>query len=111
MSLGQRIAGPVSNILARSRRRDKVDTALKVVFLSLQLVDLVLTALAARYGWLELNPVMKASMDSTYKLAVFKFAIPVAISYFVPGRWLIPAILLLLMVVGWNVKELIMLAC
>jgi len=34
----------------------------------------------------------------------------VAISFFVPGRWLIPAILLLLMVVGWNVKELIMLA-
>lgn len=110
MSLGQHIAGPVAQIIARSRQRDKVDTALKVVFLSLQLIDLTLTALAARYGWLELNPLMKVSIDSTYKLAMFKFGIPVLISWFVPGRWLIPAIMLLLMVVGWNVKELIMLA-
>ena len=109
MSLGQRIAGPISSILVRSRRRDKVDLVLKIAFLSLQVVDLVLTALAARYGWIELNPVMKASIDSTYKMAIFKFVIPVAISFFVPGRWLIPAILLMLMVVGWNVKELIML--
>jgi hypothetical protein len=110
MSLGQRIEGPISNILTRSRRRDKVDLVLRIVFLSLQMLDLVLTALAARYGWIELNPVMKASMDSTYKLAIFKFVIPVAISFFVPGRWLLPAIMLLLMVLGWNVKELIMLA-
>jgi len=110
MSLGQRIAGPVTYIIERSRRRDKVDTALKVVFLSLQLIDLTLTALAARYGWIELNPLVKASVDSTYKLAIFKFGVPVLISWFVPGRWLIPAILLLLMVVGWNVKELIALA-
>ena len=110
MSLGQQIAGPITNILVRSRRRDKVDTVLKVIFLSLQLVDLILTAVAARYGWLELNPVMKASLDSTYKLALFKFGIPVLISWFVPGRWLIPAIMLLGMVVGWNIKELIILA-
>ena len=110
MSLGQRVAGPVAYFVTRSRRRDKVDTALKVAFLSLQFIDLVLTALAARYGWLELNPLMQVSADSTYKLALFKFAIPVLISWFVPGRWLIPAILLLLMVVGWNVKEMIVLA-
>jgi len=110
MSLNQRVAGPLAYVIARSRRRDKVDTVLKVVFLSLQLVDLVLTAIAARYGWIELNPVIKASLDSTYKLAVFKFGIPVLISWFVPGRWLIPAIMLLMMVVGWNVKELIMMA-
>ena len=110
MSLGQRVAGPIANIIARSRRRDKTDTVLKIIFLSLQFVDLLFTALAARYGWLELNPFMKASMDSTFKLAIFKFGIPVLISWFVPGRWLIPAIMLLVMVVGWNVKELIMLA-
>ena len=110
MSLGQNIAGPVAYIVARSRRRDKVDTALKVAFLLLQLIDLTLTALAARYGWLELNPLMQVSADSTYKLALFKFCIPVLISWFVPGRWLIPAILLLMMVVGWNVKELLCLA-
>jgi hypothetical protein len=110
MSLGQRVVGPAANIIAKSRRRDKTDTILKIIFLSLQFVDLLLTALAARYGWLELNPLMKVSMNSTYKLAIFKFGIPVIISWFVPGRWLIPAIMLLVMVVGWNVKELIMLA-
>jgi hypothetical protein len=53
---------------------------------------------------------MRASLDSVYKLAIFKFGIPVLISWFVPGRLLIPAILLLGGVVGWNVKELISLA-
>src|SRR4030043_1498394 len=110
MSLGQRVAGPIAYIVARSRRRDKVDTALKAVFLSLQLVDLILTAVAARYGWIELNPVIQASLDSTYKLAIFKFGIPGLISWFGPGRWLIPAIMLLTMGVGWNIKELITLA-
>ena len=53
---------------------------------------------------------MRISLDSVYKLAIFKFFIPVLISWFVPGRWLLPAIIMLMGVVGWNVKELIMLA-
>jgi hypothetical protein len=104
------ITGPIGYLILKSRQRDTTDTLLKVVFLSLQLIDFALTLVAARYGFPELNPFMKISLDSLYKLAIFKFFIPVLISWFVPGRWLLPAILLLCGVLGWNVKELIMLA-
>ena len=109
MSIGRNIAGPISYIIVKSRRRDKTDTILKAVFLSLQLVDLALTLAAARSGYPELNPFVRTSLDSVYKLAIFKFGIPVVISWFVPGRLLIPAILLLAGVVGWNIKELLLL--
>ena len=108
MSLGQHIAGPIGYIVYKTRQRDKVDTILKAVFLSLQLLDLALTLLAARSGYPELNPFIRGSLDSLTKLAIIKFAIPVLISWFVPGRWLIPAILLLCMVTGWNIKELLL---
>lgn len=110
MSIGQHFTGPLAYFVAQSKKRDRLDTALKVVFLSLQLIDLVLTALAARYGWEELNPMMQGSLDSVTKMAIFKFGVPVVISWFVPGRWLIPAILLLCGVLGWNIKEIITLA-
>jgi hypothetical protein len=104
------ITGPLGYLVFKSQQRDRTDTVLKAVFLCLQLADLALTLVAARYGYPELNPFVRASMDSIYKLAIFKFAVPVVISWFVPGRWLIPAILLLCGVVGWNIKELILLA-
>jgi len=107
MSTGQRFIGPLAYLVAQGRKRDRLDTILKATFLFLQLADFVLTLVAARYGWLELNPLIQGSLDSVTKLAIFKFAIPVVISWFVPGRWLLPAILLLCGVVGWNVKELI----
>ena len=110
MSNNRYITGPIGYLILKSRQRDTTDTLLKVVFLSLQLIDFALTLVAARYGFPELNPFMKISLDSLYKLAIFKFLIPVLISWFVPGRWLLPAILLLCGVLGWNVKELIMLA-
>jgi hypothetical protein len=110
MSIERHVTGPLGWLVLRSLQRDKTDTLLKVVFLSLQLVDLTLTLVAARFGYPELNPFMKLSLDSLYKLAIFKFFIPVLISWFVPGRWLLPAIMLLAGVVGWNVKELILLA-
>ncbi len=107
MSIGQNSLGPLAYLIVQSRKRDKLDTILKAAFLFLQLTDFVLTLVAARYGYPELNPLMQGSMDSMTKLAIFKFAVPVAISWFVPGRWLLPAILLLCGVVGWNVKEII----
>jgi len=110
MSIGQHVMGPVGYIVFKTRRRDRTDTILKAVFLSLQLLDLVLTLLATRSGYPELNPVLRGSLDSLSKMAILKFGIPVLISWFVPGRWLIPAILLLCGVVGWNVKELLCLA-
>ena len=110
MSIGQHIMGPIGYIAAKANRRDMTDTVLKVVFLSLQMVDLTLTLVAARSGYPELNPFMRASLDSMYKVAIFKFGIPMLISWFVPGRWLVPAIILLCGILGWNVRELISLA-
>ena len=109
MSLGQHITGPLTYIITKSRKRDNVDTIFKVIFLALQLTDLALTLVAARSGYPELNPMLRGSVDSVTTLAILKCCIPVAISWFVPGRWLLPAILLLFGVVGWNVTEMIML--
>lgn len=102
--------GPLGYVVAECNKRDKTDTALKAVFLTLQLVDLALTLVAARSGYPELNPFMRASLDSVYKMAVLKFGVPLLVSWFVPGRLLIPSILLLCGVLGWNVRELICLA-
>lgn len=110
MSTGQRTTGLLAYILTQGRKRDKLDTILKLTFLGLQLTDFILTLLAARFGWAELNPIMQGSTRSLAMMAIFKFAIPVVISYFVPGRWLLPAILLLGGILGWNVKEIICLA-
>jgi hypothetical protein len=110
MSINRHVTGPIGYLILKSRQRDTTDTLLKVVFLSLQLIDFALTLVAARCGFPELNPFMKISLDSLYKLAVFKFFIPVLISWFVPGRWLLPAILLLCGILGWNIRELILLA-
>lgn len=107
MPVGQNLAGSFGYLLARMVRRDRTDTVLKIVFLSLQLTDLTLTLVAAKYGYPELNPFMRASLGSLYKVAIIKFGVPFLISWIVPGRFLIPAIILLSAVVGWNVKELI----
>jgi hypothetical protein len=109
MTVGQHIMGPLAYIVAACKKKDKTDTILKVTFLTLQMVDLMLTLVAARSGWPELNPIMRASMGSFLNLAAFKFGIPVVVSIFVPGRLLIPAIILLCGIIGWNVKELIFL--
>jgi hypothetical protein len=74
------------------------------------MADLTLTLMAARNGWVELNPVMRASLQSLYQIAIFKFAIPILVSWFVPGRLLIPAILLLCGILGWNFHQMICLA-
>jgi hypothetical protein len=110
MSVGGNASGPMSYLIIKSRQRDRTDTLLKAAFLFLQLADFTLTLVAARYGYPELNPLLRASLGSITLLAVLKFFIPVIISWFVPGRWLVPAILLLCGVVGWNVTELILLA-
>ena len=110
MSVSRHSAGPINYIVGYLKRRDKTDTAFKAAFLSLQLIDLALTLVAMRCGYPELNPFVRGSLDSVSKLAIFKFIVPIVISWFVPGRLLVPAIILLFGVVGWNVKELIMLA-
>jgi hypothetical protein len=107
MTVSQRVKGPFTSFLTACKKKDKTDTFLKVAFLTLQMADLMLTLVAARNGWVELNPVMRAQLDSLAKIAGFKFAVPVLVSWFVPGRLLIPAIILLCLITGWNLKEMI----
>jgi hypothetical protein len=109
-SLAQYLLGPIGYFNSKHNRVNTADILLKVTFMFLQVIDLVLTVIAARYGFPELNPFMRMSLTSVEKLAIFKFGIPMLIAWFVPGLLLIPAILLLGVVVGWNMKELISLA-
>lgn len=81
----------------------------KVSFLALNLVDLVLTVLAAHMGFHELNPLVRQLMAVPAMLYVVKLAVPLLIAWLAPGRFLLPAIALLSLVIGWNIKELLVL--
>ena len=72
-------------------------------------IDLILTVLASNAGFTELNPIMKGMLDSPLELLLVKFIVPLFIAWLVPGKLLLPAILLLTVVVGWNMKELLFL--
>ena len=79
----------------------------KVSFVLLNQLDLVLTVVALSFGFHELNPLMRSWAASPVQLLLFKFAIPLAIAWLVPGKLLVPAIALLVFIVGWDVKELL----
>ncbi len=83
--------------------------ALKASYVILHQLDLVLTVLAVYLGFSELNPLMRSMLAAPLQLVVAKFAIPLLIAWFVPSKYLIPAIVLLAIVVCWNIKELLFL--
>ncbi|MFH0914191.1 MAG: DUF5658 family protein [Chloroflexota bacterium] len=78
----------------------------KVTFILLQQVDLGLTLLAASWGIPEVNPFMRGLLSTPLQLVLVKAVIPVLMAGLIPGRLLIPAAGFLLLVVGWNIKEL-----
>ena len=78
----------------------------KVSFVSLCVVDLVLTVLAVNIGLHELNPVIRYLFDLPVLLIVVKFAVPLVLAWLIPGKFLLPSIALLSLVAVWNVKEL-----
>ena len=82
---------------------------LKLSYLMLQVIDLCLTLIAVNVGCLELNPVMRGMLATPVQLAVMKLVIPFILIWLVPGRFLVPGILLLSVVVGSNIKELLFL--
>ena len=99
------------SIAAVSRQRDETwNIFLKAMYLVLQSIDLGLTVLAAQMGYLELNPFMRAALTSTSTLLIMKLFIPLLVCWLLPGKYLIPAIALLAVIVGWNIKELVLLA-
>ena len=79
----------------------------KVSFVLLNQVDLVLTILAVSLGLSELNPLIRHLVAVPVLLLIIKVAIPLLIAWLTPGKFLIPAIILLSLVVSWNVKELL----
>jgi hypothetical protein len=82
-------------------------TAEKVAFIILNVIDLLLTLLAVSHGARELNPLMNQIIGSPNQLILVKLIIPLFLAWLIPGKLLIPAIALLTFVVGWNIRELI----
>ncbi len=83
------------------------DLLLKISYLVLQVLDLGLTLLAISLGSTELNPVMRASLASPVQLTVLKGGLPLLIAWLLPGKFLVPGIVFLTFVLGWNVKQLL----
>jgi hypothetical protein len=80
--------------------------SLRVAYMALQLADCLMTVFAINAGFKEINPVMRGLLGSPVELITFKLIVPLAIAWLVPARLLIPALVLLLAVIGLNVKEL-----
>jgi hypothetical protein len=82
-------------------------TAEKAVFVALGLVDLILTLTAVNLGLSEINPVIRLALQIPALLLIIKLFIPVLIAWLMPGKLLIPSIILLALIVVWNLKELL----
>lgn len=85
------------------------DIFIKFGYVLLHQLDLVLTVQATSAGFLELNPLMNSILASPLHMVAVKVLAPLLIAWLVPGRLLVPAVLLLLGVMCWNLKELFML--
>jgi hypothetical protein len=81
--------------------------SLRVAYVALQLADFLMTLFAASSGYKEINPLMRGMLGSPVELVTFKLIIPLAIAWLVPAKLLIPALVLLMAIIGLNVKELI----
>ena len=80
----------------------------KASFVLLSELDLVLTVLAVSIGFSELNPFMRNLLTSPVQLIFVKCLVPFLIAWITPGKLLLPAILALSLVAGWNLKELLL---
>jgi hypothetical protein len=82
--------------------------SLRVAYVALQLVDCLMTVLAVNAGFEELNPVMRGIIDSPVQMVTIKLVLPLVIAWLVPAKLLIPAMVLLMVIIGLNVKELVL---
>jgi hypothetical protein len=96
----------VTNFLA-SAITFKRATPEKLAFIILNLVDLGLTIFAASIGAREINPLMNKMLAAPYQMYMAKVVIPVLLAWLLPGKILIPSIAFLTVVVGWNIRELL----
>jgi len=80
---------------------------IKVAYVLLHMADLMLTVVGVSLGFSEMNLIMRSLLAAPLQLLIVKLAIPILIAWFVPSKFLIPAIILLSLVVCWNMKELL----
>ena len=90
-----------------SSAKFKKCVAEKASFVLLCGFDLTLTVLALYLGLVELNPFVRYLVQIPALLLTVKLVIPVIIAWLMPGRLLWPSIALLVLVVVWNIKELV----
>lgn len=77
-----------------------------MAYVLLQQADILLTSVAISSGFRELNPVVRGWLDTPVEWWVFKLVIPLFIAWLVPARLLLPALVLLLVTLGLNLREL-----
>ena len=82
--------------------------AVKASYILMHQLDLILTTLAVSLGFSELNPLMRELLASPLQALAVKLAIPLLIAWLVPGKLLIPGVVFLSLVIGWNIKELLL---
>lgn len=87
----------------------KKGLSIKVAYVLLHQADILLTNLAVSTGFRELNPLIRGLLDTPVQLLAFKLIIPLIIAWLVPAKLLLPAMALLLVVIGLNLRELSML--
>ncbi len=80
----------------------------KMAFIILNLIDMGLTIFASTLGAHEINPIMRAAAQSPYLLYVVKLFIPLLWAWLLPGKLLLPSIALLVLVVGWDIHQLVL---
>ena len=78
----------------------------KLIFIILNLMDLSLTVFAVSHGAYELNPLMRSLLESPYQMYLIKLIIPVFLAWLIPGKLLMPSIAVLVLIMGWDIREL-----
>jgi hypothetical protein len=78
----------------------------KLLFILLCEFDLTFTVVAVSMGFTEVNPFMKFLICVPVLLIFIKLVLPVVIAWLMPGRLLIPSMVVLALVTIWNVKEI-----
>jgi hypothetical protein len=102
MANSQMIANLLASVMTFRR-----DIKAKLAFILLNWIDLSLTLFAVTIGANELNPLMRNLIDSPVLIYAAKLVIPLFLAWLLPGIILAPSIGLLVLVVGWNVKEIL----
>ena len=98
---------PLASVAALKTESRSSLWLLKALYVILHQVDLFLTVYAVNIGYHELNPFIRGMLDEPLQLALIKVVIPVMLAVFIPSKLLIPAVVAIALVVGWNIGELL----